>query len=197
MGRPKKDRRYLRRKFRAYVCSVDNPNVAEFARKSSVSRQILYAHFPDLIALVQNKTGRDPQKFRPARRSKPGRGTFSMNEHIKARYASDPAFRLRMSFGALLRYHLKRAGISKNRVPSFEVVGYSVARLREHLEAQFVPGMTWANYGKAWHVDHKVPASWFRADSIDGDEFRRCWSLDNLQPMFARANIQKGNRWAS
>lgn len=30
-----------------------------------------------------------------------------------------------------------------------------MATLRAHIEAQFVEGMTWDNYGKGWHIDHK------------------------------------------
>lgn len=30
------------------------------------------------------------------------------------------------------------------------------------MEEQFAPGMTWANYGRVWSVDHIIPQSWFK-----------------------------------
>ena len=40
------------------------------------------------------------------------------------------------------------------------LVGYDLAALVQHLESQFLPGMTWDNYGE-WHVDHVIPISAF------------------------------------
>jgi len=75
-------------------------------------------------------------------------------------------------------------------------VGYTVAELKKHIENQFVTGMSWENYGSAWHIDHKVPKSWFNYTSMSDEEFRRCWGLDNLQPKFAIDNMRKGGRYA-
>lgn len=72
------------------------------------------------------------------------------------------------------------------------VVGYTVAELKQHLESQFIDGMTWDNYGK-WHIDHKIPQSFFQFSSLDDVEFRMCWRLENLQPLWATDNIRKGN----
>lgn len=47
---------------------------------------------------------------------------------------------------------------SKGDMRTFEAVGFSPEQLRKHLELQFLPGMSWENYG-AWHVDHRLPLS--------------------------------------
>lgn len=78
-----------------------------------------------------------------------------------------------------------------------QLVGYSLSELVQHLERQFGPGMTWDNYGKTgqrWHVDHIVPKSSFRYETASDQEFAACWALSNLQPMWARQNIQKSAR---
>ena len=70
-------------------------------------------------------------------------------------------------------------------------VGYRLARLREHLQKQFEPGMSWANYGcndGQWQIDHVKPVSSFDFSSYDDKDFRRCWSLSNLRPLWARDN---------
>ncbi len=73
------------------------------------------------------------------------------------------------------------------------LVGYTLKDLRCHLERQFAKGMIWENYGK-WHIDHKTPISFFVFDSPTDVEFRYCWSLDNLQPLWAKDNMSKSNK---
>lgn len=71
----------------------------------------------------------------------------------------------------------------------FKRLGYSVSEFMEHLERQFSDGMSWDNYGK-WHVDHIKPCASFRQD--DDKQFSECWSLVNLQPLWASDNVKKG-----
>jgi hypothetical protein len=75
----------------------------------------------------------------------------------------------------------------------FEILKYTPEQLSNHLENQFTDGMTWENYGE-WHVDHKLPITSFDFKEIGDEEFLKCWSLDNLQPMWAQENIRKSNR---
>jgi hypothetical protein len=74
-----------------------------------------------------------------------------------------------------------------------DLLGYSTADLRAHLERQFVKGMSWDNYGE-WHVDHIVPVASFKFESADDPEFQACWALTNLRPMWAAENIRKSNK---
>lgn len=85
--------------------------------------------------------------------------------------------------------------INKNRTEkrTFEILGYTTEELKTHLESLFLDGMTWANYSK-WHIDHKIPRSFFVFDSPDDVEFKMCWRLENLQPMWAKDNLAKGNK---
>lgn len=75
-----------------------------------------------------------------------------------------------------------------------ELVGYSLDELVSHLESKFKQGMTWDNYGE-WHVDHIRPVSSFTFDSFNDDEFKRCWSIKNLQPLWAGENLSKGSNY--
>ena len=72
------------------------------------------------------------------------------------------------------------------------LVGYTLAELIDHLESQFTRGMTWKNYGE-WHIDHIRPIADFNFDSTEDIEFRECWSLWNLQPLWAKDNRIKKN----
>lgn len=70
------------------------------------------------------------------------------------------------------------------------LVGYDINDLMRHLERQFVRGMGWHNIGK-WHVDHIVPKSTFAYSSPEDDEFKACWALTNLRPLWAEENLKK------
>jgi hypothetical protein len=67
------------------------------------------------------------------------------------------------------------------------LVGYTLDELMVHVEAQFKPGMTWANYGE-WHLDHILPRVAHCYDDSDDPDFKRCWALENLQPLWASEN---------
>lgn len=71
----------------------------------------------------------------------------------------------------------------------FSRLGYDVETLMRHLESKFHRGMGWDNYGK-WHVDHIRPCAEF--DMTDERQFQECWSLSNLQPLWAPDNCRKG-----
>jgi hypothetical protein len=70
------------------------------------------------------------------------------------------------------------------------LVGYTLDDLRRHLERQFLKGMTWENYGE-WHVDHVLPIAGFNFVSTDDPDFRACWAITNLQPLWAAQNLSK------
>jgi len=74
------------------------------------------------------------------------------------------------------------------------LVGYTLKDLMKHLESKFESWMTWGNYGK-WHIDHIKPKSLFKYKTTKDSEFRKCWALENLQPLEAGENHRKGNRY--
>jgi predicted transcriptional regulator len=107
------------------------------------------------------------------------------------RKASDPAYKLISNFRTAIYQVLKENNVEKNK-HYFDILQYTPEELISHLEKQFTDGMTWENYGE-WHVDHRMPISSFNFESVDDDSFIKCWSLDNLQPMWGKENIVKSN----
>jgi len=73
------------------------------------------------------------------------------------------------------------------------LVGYTLEQLMINLEKKFTKGMNWNNYG-AWHIDHIIPISLWKFTSYEDREFKQCWSLANLQPLWAFDNLSKGNK---
>ena len=80
---------------------------------------------------------------------------------------------------------------SKNRQRWEFLVGFTAEQLKKHLERMFKSGMSWSNYGK-WHIDHIKPISAFDYNDYRDHTFKVCWSLNNLQPLWAKENMSKG-----
>jgi hypothetical protein len=110
----------------------------------------------------------------------------------KTRKANDPLYKLISNFRTAIYQVLKENNVDKNG-HYFEVLKYTPEELINHLKKQFTDGMTWDNYGQ-WHVDHVMPISVHDIQEIGDDEFMRCWSLSNLQPMWGDENIRKSNK---
>lgn len=93
-----------------------------------------------------------------------------------------PAVRLSDAISAGIRQSIQRG---KGGLRWQAAVGYSTSDLVAHLERQFLPGMTWDNYGD-WHIDHVVPVASFVFDDLDDPAFKACWALTNLRAVVGR-----------
>lgn len=111
-----------------------------------------------------------------------------LNDYVSRRCNINPEIRLRKALASRVIKALK--GINKSN-KTMELVGCSIEQLREWLEAQFSPGMTWQNHGvRGWHIDHIRPCSSF--DLTDYSQQRMCFNFTNLQPLWAGDNRSKG-----
>ena len=114
------------------------------------------------------------------------------NLRFRDRYANDPTFRASVR----CRNRMKKALGRLSKIgKSSELLGCSPGHLKVWLTFYFQPGMTWANYGKVWHIDHTKPCVAF--DLSDPAQQRECFHYTNLQPMFASENRRKGATWAA
>ena len=78
---------------------------------------------------------------------------------------------------------------------TIKLLGCSFSELVSYLERQFKEGMSWDNYGRqGWHMDHIVPCAAF--DLTDPDQQKKCFHYTNLQPLWAKDNLEKGPRMA-
>ena len=87
-----------------------------------------------------------------------------------------------------------------------KAVAYTMQELTQHLEKQFESWMTWDNYGVyrkdtwndadvstwTWQLDHIIPQSSLPYASMQDDNFKKCWSLDNLRPLSSKHNLMDG-----
>lgn len=118
-------------------------------------------------------------------------------EYKVNRKKNDPAFALRISMGnAILSMFKNYLRGTKKRNRTWRMfVPFTEHELKEHLEAKFIDGMSWENRG-FWEIDHIIPTAWWDIKSVDDPDFKRCWSLKNLQPLWQADNLKKKNYWA-
>lgn len=108
--------------------------------------------------------------------------------YARERYSDDPAFRIHSRMASGVYQALKKM----KRGRKWEsLLGYTLSDLVRHLERQFLPGMSWDNIGD-WHIDHIIPRASFSYKDERDDEFKACWALTNLRPLWAKDNISKG-----
>ena len=120
---------------------------------------------------------------------------FQKNKHkiynyINNRCKIDPQYKLSLSLRRRLRCALKKAYKNGSAV---EDLGCSIHELKTYLESKFQSGMSWGNWNyEGWHIDHIKPLSSF--DLTDRNQFLQACHYTNLQPMWAKDNLSKGNR---
>jgi hypothetical protein len=113
-----------------------------------------------------------------------------VRERMKHKRLTDENFRLKNN----LRRRINQAvrGTSKS-MKTMKLVGCSINELKNHLETQFVVGMSWENYGKkGWHIDHILPCASF--DLTDPEQQKKCFHYTNLQPLWADDNYRKKDK---
>lgn len=124
--------------------------------------------------------------------------TPKAKERIRRYYGqrrkNDPKFRLNQNIANYIGQSLK----GKKAGRKWEsLVGYTLEDLVEHLEKKFDEKMNWENCGSYWHIDHIKPRSLFKYTSSDEIEFKKCWALENLQPLEKIANLKKSDTFIS
>ena len=119
--------------------------------------------------------------------------TRKRNRKYDKKRRADPIFRFNQNISRAIRLSLEKNNLSKNGRHWEDLVGYTSQELREYLESLFTEGMTWKNRGD-WHIDHIIPKSFFKFKSAEDVEFKMCWRLKNLQPLWAFDNLRKKDK---
>jgi hypothetical protein len=100
----------------------------------------------------------------------------------------------RLSHALRVRVRKVLNGINKS-ANTMKLIGCDIEFFKRHIESRWKKGMTWENYGTAWHVDHIIPCALF--DLTNPEEQRRCFHYSNQQPLWALVNLRKGARFTA
>ena len=101
----------------------------------------------------------------------------------------DPNQRVKHRLRSLLSGSFSRQGFSKNSRTQ-EILGCDWETFKQHIESQFVEGMTWENHGE-WHYDHIKPVSLAKTEA----EVIELNHYTNFQPLWAEDNLKKSNKY--
>ena len=117
-----------------------------------------------------------------------------MAKHIK-KYYDKPENKLRNSTCALIRHSLH--GHKHGYVDTYlSMLDFTIPQLMRHYESLWVDDMNWGNYGASiddWCSDHIIAITKFNITSPSCDDFKQCWALSNLQPLWVLDNHFKYN----
>ena len=112
-----------------------------------------------------------------------------MRKYHKERRDNDPKFNMMGRIRHRTREAIKRGGFTK-RSKTYEMLGCDWDMLKEHIEKQFVDGMSWDNMSE-WDLDHIYPLSW--CETID--ELEIYAHFTNLQPLWRKDNQDKKDKY--
>ena len=140
---------------------------------------------------------KNPEKSRENHKRWRSENRARLRDYDRERYNENITRRITQNLRSRTRMVLN--GVSKSS-STMALLGCTAEEYRKHLEDQFQEGMSWDNYGnpngdhtKCWHVDHIRPCASF--DLTQEDQQRACFHYTNLQPLWAKENLSKGDKW--
>ena len=111
------------------------------------------------------------------------------SNHNKIRYKNDIQYKIRSVLRSRLNIALKN---NQKTGSAIKDLGCNIKDFKKYIECKWQSGMTWDNWSKdGWHLDHIVPLSSF--DLSDREQLKKACHYSNLQPMWAKDNLSKGD----
>jgi hypothetical protein len=171
-------------------CASILPATRAYFNKSSCGSYGLTASCVDCLRAAHAKRAREnPEELRERARAYYAKNAPRKLAQQKIKRRTDPAFAIHMRVSSSVRNSLGRARLDASWI---KLLSFSAADLHKHLERQFTEGMTWERFmAGEIEIDHIIPVSFFRPKSEDSLEFKMCWNLKNLQPLWRLDNRLK------
>ena len=112
-------------------------------------------------------------------------------ERSKKQYKTDNSYRLMQLVRSRINQVLKNKNLKKTD-KVINLLGMNGYNFKKYLESKFKPGMSWKKRGLI-HIDHIIPCSAF--DLSKPSEQLKCFHYTNLQPLWAKENLIKSNKY--
>ena len=175
------------------ICGTD-------AKRSYKEHIKEYKKRPEVVArrieLDRNRYKNDPEyrekrlkQNRDRRRGEP----YKLKE--KLRLERDVNYKLKKSIRRRILAALKSKNLKKFSKTE-KLLGCFIEEAKKSLEDLFKDGMSWENHGYGddkWHIDHIKPCSSF--DLTQESEQCKCFHYTNLQPLWQKDNLSKGDKY--
>lgn len=171
--------------------SILPSNNAYFHKSPSGSFGLTAACIDCLRQSYVKRAKGDPEKIRESARRSYARNAPKKLAQQKERRLTDPAFAIHTRVSSSVRQSLNRSRLGTSWI---KLLAFSGEELHDSLEQQFTEGMSWDRFlAGDIEIDHIIPVSFFRPQSSDSVDFKMCWSLKNLQPLWRADNRIKSD----
>lgn len=170
--------------------------IKAYYQKTKERRKLVYLdRREEFLAKSKQWRNKNKEKVRlqakADKKANPLKYTIRKRIYRQKRYKQDIVYRIKMNLKSRVQTELQ--GLSKY-AGAATLLGCSCSQLKLHLETQFIEGMNWTNYGQyGWHVDHIKPIVAFDLNNIEDQ--KKCFHYTNLQPLWAKDNLLKGNNF--
>lgn len=115
------------------------------------------------------------------------------SKYYKNTYHNEIDVRIIYCARSFVQRTLRATGKDKDFI-TFQKIGYTAQDLKNRIEMNFQPGMSWKNHGE-WEIDHRVPLARMIKRGENRVEILNC--LANLKPVWKEQNRSKGARFSS
>ena len=142
---------------------------------------------------IQTKTWtkNNPEKDRNSKlnwlkRNKDKRKVAVLKYHLKTRTTPEGRINDRMAAGIYQALQNKKAGRHWETL-----VGYTVKDMQLNFESKYYNGMSWDSFKNGGiDIHHIKPKHTFHFKTAEDLEFKACWALSNLQPLWKKDHIK-------
>jgi hypothetical protein len=138
------------------------------------------------------------------------------NQYRKERRHRDPNFKLRISISSAVSKYISKNNGSKRGSSCMDYLSWTIEEFWQWIESQFSLSENLTNDGKVWmtkenrgrynkktwddsnpstwtwQLDHIIPQSDLPASSMEDENFKKCWALENLRPLSSKQNWLDG-----
>jgi hypothetical protein len=172
-------------------CEIEQPAV-NYRFRSKVCRKCEQAKLYEWREKNPEKFLGLCKKYRDKESSKEKRNTYKREKYL------DDAVKFKQLYVTCIRTTLKAVNKKYNEgtlkgTEKYEyTLGCDFLTLHKWIEYNFENDMTWANFGKYWHLDHAIPCASF--DMTKKDEQLLCFHWSNLHPMICIDNLKKSDK---
>lgn len=169
------------------ICKVDKPFI-EFNKSSTIKDGYKTTCIQcNNNAIVERKLKRKAQTIANIPKQKEKQRNY-MVIYTREKRKKDPLFKLKNDIRGIIGRCLRDNRYTKHS-KTHSILGCSFDQFFNHIEQQFVEGMSWDNRNQ-WHIDHIVPISF----GINETEIILLNHYTNLKPLWAVDNIIKSNK---
>lgn len=142
-------------------------------------------HKEEILAKDKTRKQKNKEKLSKQHKEYLKKNKDILNAKKRERYKKDKLVVLKNRINGAIRRGVKRIGKIKSKF-TIDVLGCSIEFFKEYIEAKFIEGMTWDNFGQ-WELDHIIPLASARTEE---DVYKLSY-YTNFQPLWKEENMKK------